>query len=62
MIDDLQSSIAAAGLPVVAWFTERIPVGFIPEQAFITPVRNDVVDNGCRCQPAFVPALLAKRM
>ncbi len=47
---------------VVALFAKRLPVGFIPEQNHIFPVRLDMVDNGCRCQFSTALALRAKRM
>ena len=42
------------GLLVVMTFAKRLPVRLIPEQAFISSVRNDMVNNGGRRQLAFL--------
>ena len=44
---------SASGFPVMAVLAKGLPVFFIPEQSHITPVRNDVVNDRGRCQPAF---------
>ena len=32
----------------MAFFAKWLPVGLIPEQPLISPVRNDMIHNGCR--------------
>jgi len=41
---------------------QRLPVASIPEQDGITPVGDDMVDNGCGSQLAIFSAFHAKRI
>ena len=46
----------------MAVLAKGLPILLIPEQHFITPVRNDVVDHGGWGQCAISAALRAERM
>ena len=46
----------------MASLAERLPVRLIPEQPLVTPVRNDVIHNGCRDDLALRKAEGAQRM
>ena len=45
---------------IMAVLAQRLPVGAIPKQNRIASVRNDVVNNGGRCQLAIVSAFCAE--
>ena len=47
---------------IVAVLAKRLPVGAIPEQYRITPVRNDMVNNRGRRQLAVFSAFCAERI
>lgn len=47
---------------IVAVLAKRLPVGAIPEQNGITPVRNDMVNNRGRRQLAVFSAFCAERI
>ena len=47
---------------IVAVLAKWLPVGTIPKQNGIASVRNDMVNNGCRCQFASFPAFGAERI
>ena len=47
---------------IVAVLAKRLPVGAIPEQNGITPVRNDMVNNGGGRQLAVFSAFCAERI
>lgn len=36
----------------MAWLTEALPIGLIPEEDHVTPVSYDVVDNACHRYPS----------
>lgn len=42
--------------------TQRLPVVFIPEQLFITPMRDDMVNHRRRCDFAVSHAFSAQRI
>jgi hypothetical protein len=46
----------------MASLAERLPVRLIPEQPLVTPVRDDVIHNGCRDDLALRLAEGAQRM
>ena len=46
----------------MASLAERLPVRLIPEQPLVTPVRNDVIHNGCRDDLALRLAECTQRM
>ena len=47
---------------VMAVFAKRLPVALIPEKYGISPVRNNVIDNGCRRQPSIRTAFCTERI
>ena len=54
--------VTTAGLSVVAWFAERVPVIFIPEQPLVPAMRDDVVNDGRRGEFAFAHTFRTQRM
>ena len=58
----LRVAVFCPGLPVMAVFAERLPVGLVPEQLLISTVRNDVVDDRRLDVPSFLGALGAERV
>ena len=42
------TSQSASGLFIVAFLAEGFPVGLIPEQPLVSPVRNNVIHDGRR--------------
>ena len=54
--------IFQAGLLIVACLAQRLPVTLIPEEAAITTVRNDMVDNRRTGVPSLSFAHRAQRM
>ena len=58
----LRVAVLFPGLPVMASFTERLPVVLIPEELLISAVRNDVVDNRCLDISSLLGALGTERM
>lgn len=57
-----KSSVFLRGLSIVAALAQRLPVFLIPKQFPITFVRDDMVNNDRRSQPAVAFAFFAKRM
>ena len=55
-------SQSSSSLLIMASLAEWFPVRLIPEQALVTPVRNDVIHNGCRDNLALRLAEGAQRM
>ena len=51
-----------SGLPVVAALAQGLPISLIPEQFWIAPVWDDMVDHGCRLQFTLGEALDAERI
>lgn len=48
--------------PIVAALTQGLPISLIPEQLWISPVWNDMVDHGRGLQPAIGEALDTERI
>jgi hypothetical protein len=48
-----------AGLVVVAGLAQRLPVAFVPEQALVTAMRDDVIHHRRGLQHAVAPAFRA---
>ena len=55
-------SVFGHSLTVMAAFTKRLPVRFIPEQLLIPSVRHDMVNHLRLHEPPFLLALLTQRM
>lgn len=54
--------IQYTSFPVMALLAKRLPVGLIPEQNLVSPVRLDMIHNRCRRQFSCLLTLYAKRI
>lgn len=54
--------IFAGGLRVVVRLAPSRPIVFVPEQALVATVRDDVVDDSGRRRPSSLEAVVAERM
>ena len=48
--------------PIMALFAKRLPITLVPKQNLISPVRSDMINNGCRSQFSGPFTLYTKRM
>jgi len=46
----------------MAVLAKGLPILFVPEKNGISPVRNNVIDNGCRRQPSIRTAFCTERI
>ena len=47
---------------IMALFAKRLPITLVPKQNLISPVRSDMINNGCRSQFSGPFTLYTKRM
>ena len=39
-----------SGFSIMALFAKRLPITLVPKQNLVSPVRSDMINNGCRSQ------------